>query len=160
MPIKIYKTQAFKQIFLCFEAKHKNKLPNLISNQIFFNLNSFSFSFNLISKLSLSLIFSFSLHPWRNLSQTQTLSKSHLHQLPNSNLTQTLSNLSDEVAAVELIQDLVRLPLPSKKENPSRRSTDSVTHHSRRFGMTPLYETLVTDLVLEPRSVVVKSRWS
>ena len=23
MPIKIYKTQAFKQIFLCFEAKHK-----------------------------------------------------------------------------------------------------------------------------------------
>ena len=23
MPIKIYKTQAFNQIFLCFEAKHK-----------------------------------------------------------------------------------------------------------------------------------------
>ena len=81
---------------------------------------------------SLSLILSFSLHPRRNLSQTQTLSKSHLADLPNSNLTQTLSNLNDEIAAVELVRpsicqtliwpkfsliSMMRSPFPVIREN-------------------------------------------
>ena len=81
---------------------------------------------------SLSLILSFSLHPRWNLSQTQTLSKSHLADLPNSNLTQTLSNLNDEIAVVELVRpsichtliwpkfsliSMMRSPFPVIREN-------------------------------------------
>ena len=81
---------------------------------------------------SLSLILSFSLHPRWNLSQTQTLSKSPLADLPNSNLTQTLLNLNDEIAAVELVRpsicqtliwpkfsliSMMRSPFPMIREN-------------------------------------------
>ena len=37
-------------------------------------------------------------------------------------------------------------------------SADLVTHHCCRFSMAPLYETPVTNSVLEPRSVVLKPR--